>query len=52
MGTHIRVLRESFQMNTNMTGFRWFTKIFASFTVLWMKVGLSALEGLSNSLEL
>ena len=30
MGTHLRVLSESFQMNTNMTGFRWFCKIFAS----------------------
>ena len=29
MGTHLRVLSESFQMNTNMTGFRWFSKIFA-----------------------
>ena len=30
MGTHLRVLSESFPMNTNMTGFRWFLKIFAS----------------------
>ena len=30
MGTHVRVLGESFPMNTNMTGFRWFSKIFAS----------------------
>ena len=29
MGTHLRVLSESFQMNTNMTGFRRFSKIFA-----------------------
>ena len=29
MGTHLRVLSESFPMNTNMTGFRWFSKIFA-----------------------
>ena len=28
MGTHLRVLSESFPMNTNMTGFRWFLKIF------------------------
>ena len=26
-GTHLRVLSESFPMNTNMTGFRWFSKI-------------------------
>ena len=35
-------------MNTNMIGFRWFSKIFASFTtVLWTKVA-SALEGLNQ----
>ena len=38
MVTHLRVLSESFQMNTNMTGFRWFSKIFES---LWMKLALS-----------
>ena len=26
MGTHLRVLSESFQMNTNMTGFGWFIR--------------------------
>ena len=26
MGTYLRVLSESFLMNTNMTGFRWFSK--------------------------
>ena len=32
-------------MNTNMTGFRWFSKIFGNFIpVLWMKIA-SALEG-------
>ena len=30
MGTHMRVLIESYPMNTNMTGYRWFSKIFAS----------------------
>ena len=30
MGTQMRELNESFQMNTNMTGFRWFSKILAS----------------------
>ena len=30
MGTHLRELSEGFPMNTNMTGFRWFSKIFAS----------------------
>ena len=28
VGTHLRELRESFPMNTNMTGFRWFSKNF------------------------
>ena len=26
MGTHLRVLSESYPLNTNMTGFRWFPK--------------------------
>ena len=30
MGTHMRVLSKSYIMNTNMTGFYWFSKIFAS----------------------
>ena len=30
MGTHMKVLSVSYPMNTNMTGFRWFSKIFAS----------------------
>ena len=30
MGTHPRVLSESYPMNTNMTGFRWFSNIFKS----------------------
>ena len=30
MGSHLRVLNKSYLMNTNMTGFRWFSKIFAS----------------------
>ena len=47
MGTHMKVLGESFPMNTNMTGFQWFSKIFAS----WMKE-TSALEGLRVLLEI
>ena len=27
VGTHLRVLSESYPMNTNVTGFRWFSKI-------------------------
>ena len=30
MGTHLRKLSESFPMDTNMTGFRLFSKIFGS----------------------
>ena len=29
MGTHLRVLSKRYPMNTNMTGCRWFSKIFA-----------------------
>ena len=42
-GTHLRELRKSFTMNTNMTGFSWFSK--RSF--VWTKVA-SALEGSSG----
>ena len=45
MGTHVRVLSERFQINTNMAGSRWFSKIL----VLWTKVA-SALEGLRSTL--
>ena len=37
MGTHLRVLSESYLMSTNMTGFGCFTKIFASLR-FWIKV--------------
>ena len=40
MGTHLRLLSESSPINTNMTAFRWFSKL-----VLWTKVA-SVLEGL------
>ena len=43
MGTHPIVLSESYSMNTNMTGFGWFSKIFSIF-LLWTKVA-SVLEG-------
>ena len=46
MGTHLRVLSESYLMNINMNGFRWFLKIFVS-NVLWTKVA-SALKGLNE----
>ena len=43
MGTHMRVLNKSYPMNTNMIGFRWFSKNLCVL-VLWMKVA-SAFEG-------
>ena len=47
MGTHLRVLSESHTMNTNMTGFRWFSKN-SCVLVLWTNVA-SALEGLTHT---
>ena len=44
MGTHPRVLSESYLMNTNMTGFRRLSEIF----VLWTKAAL-AVEGLIDN---
>ena len=41
---YLRVLSESYPMNTNMIGFRWFSKKLRTL-VLWTKVA-SALEGL------
>ena len=41
MGTHLRVLSESYPMNTNKIGFQCFSKIF-----VWTKVALT-LEGLT-----
>ena len=43
MGTHLKVLSERYPISTHMTGFRWFSKIFPSFTKL-----ASALEGLNK----
>ena len=45
MVTHLRVLSENYPMHTNMTGFKWFSKIFV--LVLWTKV-VAALEGLRS----
>ena len=41
-GSHLRVLSKRFPMNTNMTGFGWFSKVFAS---LWFG---QSLEGLNS----
>ena len=32
MGTHLRVLSESYRMNTNMAGFKWFSKKLSTLT--------------------
>ena len=46
MGIHLRELSDSYPMNTNMTGFRWFSKTFASLN--FGKKVASALEGLTK----
>ena len=46
MGTHLRVLSESYPMDTNMTGFRWFPNILRSCALDDSIV--SALEGLKE----
>ena len=45
MGAHLRVVSESYPMNTNMTGFRCFSKIVSSLCLQLAKIA-SALEGL------
>ena len=35
MGTHLKVCDESYPINTNMAGFRWFTKYFMSLCFGW-----------------
>ena len=47
MGTHLRVLGESFPMNTNLTMSRWFSTLFAC--ILPQTKVASALEGLIYS---
>ena len=37
--THFRVFRESSPMNTNITGFRWFSKIFESLDESSLSIG-------------
>ena len=45
MGTHLRLLSENYPMNTNMTGFQWFSKVCV--LVRWTKLA-SALEGFNS----
>ena len=48
IGTHLRVLLQGYPMNTNTTGLRWSSQIFAFMHVHWTKVAL-ALEGLTHT---
>ena len=49
MGTHLTVLSKSFPMNTNMTGFKWFSKVLASdessLSIGWGKLADNFLSG-------
>ena len=51
MGTHLRVLSESYPLNTNMIGFRGFQNLCS--LVLWteLKEVASALEGLFSWIQ-
>ena len=49
MGTHLRVLSESYPMSTNMTGFEWLSTIF---TFLYFGQVVSAWGGLEFGLIL
>ena len=49
MGTHLKVLSESYTMNTDMTGFRWFSEF--SCDCVWTKE-VSVLEGLTVEQDL
>ena len=44
MGTHLRVLSESYPMNTNMTVFKCVFFLNLCVLVLWTKVALSSIE--------
>ena len=46
MGTHLRVLNESFPMNTNIIGFRWFSKIFVSLRLDESSIGIERVNAL------
>ena len=47
MGTYLRVLSESYPMNNNMTGIRWFSKKKDCVLLLWVNVA-SSLQGLND----
>ena len=45
MGTHLRELGRSYPMNTNMSGFRWFSKIFINKFSTFVSGLLSRFDG-------
>ena len=49
MNTHLRVLNESYLMNTNMTGFRRFSKIFASYALNESSLSIGSVKAGPNS---
>ena len=53
MGTHLTVLRESFPINNNITGFRWFSKKSESMKVMYFSEEMChcALDESSLSIE-
>ena len=42
MGTHLRACCEGYPMSTNMTGFRWFSRVNCKSTDIWSINKLSA----------
>ena len=51
MGTHLRVLSESYPTNTNMTGFRWFSKISAFLCFAKSSLSMGRVKESSNSIK-
>ena len=45
MGTHLRELIESYPMNTNMTGFRWLSKVVASLCLDISSLSIERVKG-------
>ena len=49
MGTHLRVLCKSYHINTNMTGFKWFSKEFVSMCFGKSSLSIGRVDGLLYS---
>ena len=52
MGTHLRVLIESYPMNTNMTGFKWFSKSLHPCALGESSLTIGRVKGLKLSYEI